>query len=442
MTAFIAPADDDDEPPATTPAAANSFLDTTDAERVEYLYSIPDETEKLDEDFADEWATAVTKAATTKGWLVLDADELAKALASDEYGAPPGLMRCLEARFRPAAALTKAAETARRRRQGRPVAAVVSYLQAWRVAARGVYVVADAALDAALSSFVDYVSSLRGAERCFALQSFNVDDELRVDAAPASLAAACARAALATKPPASLALARCARCVRTRRALLCRGVVTGAISVDDAADLETLGEGTVRIRGAVTPSDAAAVALRAALLRSALALKHAEAREASALQACRNDKTVFNARRWKLSRDDVRKRRTIHAQHLEAPHDALCGLWDDGETVQAMTLAADALKQARLDGVSVEDVAAASEALQTESLEVAAVDDALREAVASPEDADLERELEALLDPPAPELPDFPSVPVEELALAGLSLAEPPAPASPPVAPARTPVPA
>ena len=46
---------------------------------------------------------------------------------------------------------------------------------------------------------------------------------------------------------------------------------------------------------------------------------------------------------------------------LEAPHDALCGLWDDGETVRAMALAADALKQARLDGVSVEDVAAASE---------------------------------------------------------------------------------
>jgi len=312
------------------------------------------------------------------------------------------------------------------------------------VAARGVYVVADAALDAALDAFVDYVSSLRGAERCFNIQSTHVDDELRVDAAPASFAAACARAALCTKPPASLALARCARCVRTRRALLGRGVVTGAISVDDAVDLETLGEGTVRIHGAVTPSDAAAVALRAALLRSALALRHAEAREASALRACRGAKTVFNARRWKLLRDDVRKRRTIHAQHLEAPHDALCGLWDDGETVQAMTLAADALKQARLDGVSVEDVAAASEALQTESLEVAAVDDALREAFSSSPDADLERELEALLDPvpaPAP-LPDFPSVPVEELSLAGLSLAEPPpAPASP-VAPARTPVPA
>ena len=442
MTAFIAPADDDDEPPAATPAAANSFLESNDPERVEYLYSIPDETEKLDEDFADDWARAITKAATTKGWLVLDADELAKALASDEYGAPPGLARCLEARFRPAASITRAAETARRRRQGRPVAAVVSYLSEWRVAARGVYVVADAALDAALDAFVDYVSSLRGAERCFALQSFNVDDELRVDAAPASLAAACARAALATKPPASLALARCARCVRTRRALLCRGVVSGVVNVDDSVDLETLGEGTVRIRGAVTPSDAAAVALRAALLRSALALKNAEAREASALQACRNDKTVLNARRWKLVRDDVRKRRTVHAQHLEAPHDALCGLWDDGETVQAMTLAADALKQARLDGVTVADVEAASEALQTETAEVAAVDDALREAVASPEDADLERELEALLDPPAPELPDFPSVPVEELSLAGLSLAEPPAPASPPVAPARTPVPA
>ena len=441
MTKFAAPEVDDDEPHATTPAAATQFLETTDAERVEYLYSIPDETEKLDEDFADDWATAITKAATTKGWLVLDADELAKALASDEYGAPPGLMRCLAARFRPAAALTRAAETTRRRRQGRPVAAVVSYLSEWRVAARGVYVVADAALDAALSSFVDYVSSLRGAERCFALQSFNADDELRVDAAPASFAAACARAALATKPPASLALARCALCVRTRRALLCRGVVTGAVSVDDAVDLETLGEGTVRIRGAVTPSDAAAVALRAALLRSALALQRAEAREASALQVCRGAKTVFNARRWKLVRDDVRKRRTIHAQHLEAPHDALCGLWDDGETVQAMALAADALKQARLDGVSVEDVAAASEALQTETAEIAAVDDALKEAFVSPEDADLERELEALLDPPAPELPDFPSVPVEELSLAGLSLAEPPAPASP-VAPARTPVPA
>jgi len=109
-----------------------------------------------------------------------------------------------------------------------------------------------------------------------------------------------------------------------------------------------------------------------------------------------------------------------------------------------MTLAADALKQARLDGVTVADVEAASEALQTESSEVAAVDDALKEAFVSPEDADLERELEALLDPvpaPAP-LPDFPSVPVEELSLAGLSLAEPPAPASPPIAPARTPVPA
>ena len=443
MTKFAAPEADDDEPTAASPpTAANSFLDTTDPERVEYLYSIPDDNEPLDEDFTDEWARAVTKAATTKGWLVLDADELAKALASDEYGAPPGLARCLEARFRPAASITRAAETARRRRQGRPVAAVVSYLSEWRVAARGVYVVSDAALDAALDAFVDYVSSLRGAERCFALQSFNVDDELRVDAAPASFAAACARAALATKPPASLALARCARCVRTRRALLCRGVIKGVASVDDAVDLETLAEGTVRIRGAVTPSDAAAVALRAALLKSALALKHAEAREASALQACRGAKTVFNARRWKMIRDDVRKRRAIHDQHLEAPHDALCGLWDDGETVQAMTLAADALRQARLDGVSVEDVAAASEALQTETAEVAAVDDALKEAFVSPEDADLERELEALLDPPAPELPDFPSVPVEELSLAGLSLAEPPAPASPPVPPARTPVPA
>ena len=314
----------------------------------------------------------------------------------------------------------------------------------WRVAARGVYVVADAALDAALDAFVDYVSSLRGAERCCGLTSANVDDELRVDAAPSSLAAACGRAALCTKPPASLALARCARCVRTRRALLCRGVVTGAVSVDDSVDLETLGEGTVRIRGAVTPSDAAAVALRAALLRSALALRHAEAREASALRACRGAKTVFNARRWKLSRDDVRKRRTIHAQHLEAPHGALCGLWDDGDTVQAMALAADALKQARLDGVTVEDVAAASEALQTETAEVAAVDDALREAFSSSPDADLERELEALLEPSASPvvLPDFPSVPVDELSLAGLSLAEPPAPASPPVAPARTPVPA
>ena len=440
MTKFAAPEADDDEPTAST--ATTRFLDTTDAERIEYLYSIPDDNEPLDEDFADEWQRAVTKAATTKGWLVLDADELAKALASDEYGAPPGLMRCLDVRFRPAAALTKAAETARRRRQGRPVAAVVSYLSEWRVAARGVYVVADAALDAALDAFVDYVSSLRGAERCFALRSTHVDDELRVDAAPASLAAACARAALATKPPASLALARCARCVRTRRALLCRGVIKGVASVDDAADLERLEEGTVRVRGVVTPSDAAAVALRAALLRSALALRHAEAREAAALRACRGAKTVFNARRWKLLRDDVRKRRTIHAQHLEAPHDALCGLWDDGETVQAMTLAADALKQARLDGVSVEEVEAASEALQTEHAEVAAVDDALREAFVSPEDADLERELEALLVPPAPELPDFPSVPVEELSLAGLSLAEPPAPASPPVAPARTPVPA
>ena len=129
-----------------------------------------------------------------------------------------------------------------------------------------------------------------------------------------------------------------------------------------------------------------------------------------------------------------------------------------------------------MDGVTVEDVAAASEALQTETLEVAAVDDALREAFVSPEDAELERELEALLDPvpapaplpdfpsveglrppapvasaapvapPPPEpasapLPDFPSVPVDELSLEGLSLAEPPAPASP-VAPARTPVPA
>ena len=105
MTVFAAPADD--EPLAATPAAAsaaaNSFLDTNDPERVEYLYSIPDASEPLDEDFADEWATAITKAATTKGWLVLDADELAKALASDEYGAPPGLMRCLAARFRPVA---------------------------------------------------------------------------------------------------------------------------------------------------------------------------------------------------------------------------------------------------------------------------------------------------------------------------------------------------
>ena len=122
MTAFIAPTDDD-EPTASTPAAAaNSFLDTSDPERVEYLYSIPDDNEPLDEDFADEWSRAVTKAAAARGWLVLDEDELAKALASDEYGAPPGLMRCLAARFRPAAALTKAAETARRRLASKPSA--------------------------------------------------------------------------------------------------------------------------------------------------------------------------------------------------------------------------------------------------------------------------------------------------------------------------------
>ena len=59
---------------------------------------------------------------------MLDADELAKALASDEYGAPPGLMRCLDARFRPAAALTKAAETARRRRQGAAATKVAEML--------------------------------------------------------------------------------------------------------------------------------------------------------------------------------------------------------------------------------------------------------------------------------------------------------------------------
>ena len=80
-------------------------------------------------------------------------------------------------------------------------------------------------------------------------------------------------------------------------------------------------------------------------------------------------------------------------------------------------------------------------AAATSAINIAAVDDALKEVFVSPEDADLERELEALLDPPAPELPDFPSVPVDELSLAGLSLAEDPAPASP-VAPARTPVPA
>ena len=63
MTAFIAPADDD-EPTAST--ATTPFLDTTDAERVEYLYSIPDEAEPLDEDFADDWATATTKAAAAR----------------------------------------------------------------------------------------------------------------------------------------------------------------------------------------------------------------------------------------------------------------------------------------------------------------------------------------------------------------------------------------
>ena len=192
----------------------------------------------------------------------------------------------------------------------------------------------------------------------------------------------------------------------------------------------------------MTPSDAAAVALRAALLRSALALRHAEAREASALQACRGAKTVFNARRWKLSRDDVRKRRTVHAQHLEAPHDALCGLWDDGETVQAMTLAADALKQARLDGVTVADVAAASEALQTETLEVAAVDDALRgrssrRRTRTSSGSWRRCSIRYLRRSCPTSRPSRSKV----LSLAGLSLAEPPAPASP-VAPARTPVPA
>ena len=59
MTAFTAPADDD-EPTATS--ATTPFLDTTDAERVEYLYSIPDETEKLDEDFADDWNAVREKA--------------------------------------------------------------------------------------------------------------------------------------------------------------------------------------------------------------------------------------------------------------------------------------------------------------------------------------------------------------------------------------------
>ena len=189
----------------------------------------------------------------------------------------------------------------------------------------------------------------------------------------------------------------------------------------------------------MTPSDAAAVALRAALLRSALVAQRRGAGSVRLASVPRRQDRLQRAP-LEIVRDDVRKRRTVHAQHLEAPHDALCGLWDDGETVQAMTLAADALKQARLDGVTVADVEAASEALQTETLEVAAVDDALRGTFVSPEDADLERELEALLDPvPAPELPDFPSVPVEELSLAGLSLAEPPAPASPVAA--RTPVP-
>ena len=75
MTKFAAPEVDDEEPTASTAATTTPFLDTTDAERVEYLYSIPDDNEPLDEDFTDEWQRAVTKAAAARGWLVLDADE-------------------------------------------------------------------------------------------------------------------------------------------------------------------------------------------------------------------------------------------------------------------------------------------------------------------------------------------------------------------------------
>jgi len=433
---------------AATPAA-QPFLDTSDPERVEYLYSIPDPTEALDEDFADDWARAVTRAAAAKGWLVLDEDDVAKALASPEYGAPPGLGRALAARFRPVAALTRVAEAARRRRQGRPVAAAVAYLQAWRAAAHGAYVVSDAALDAAAAALAVYAATLRGAERCFGLGGGDVDEELRItEAAPATLAAACAKAAVGATGPPALALARGARCLRTRRALLGRCVVTGALSVDDGVDLETLGEGTVRFGGTVTGADASAVALRAALLRSALALRRTEARAAAALLVCRGDRAnIFKARRWKALRDDVCKRRTIHAQHLEQPHDALCRLWDDGEIVSSLRLAADALQRARLDGVSVADVQDAADAVQAETGELAAVDDALRAAFAGSGDAELEQELAELLEPPvaavapeavpAPALPAFPSV--GGLSLEGLSLADPvPAASVPP--PAPTPV--
>ena len=207
-------------------------------------------------------------------------------------------MRCLKARFPTGRINTKAAGTARRRagadRRRRRVLP-----QAWRVAARGVYVVAGCGAGTPPST-----RSSTTCRHCAApsaallLQSTHVDDELRVDAAPASLAAACAPA----RPGNETAGVARARAVRALRADAARVAVPRR---RDRCYQCGRRRGPRDARRGHGPDPRRRDAFRrggrrarAALLRSALALRHAEAREASALQACRGAKTVFNARRW------------------------------------------------------------------------------------------------------------------------------------------------
>ena len=99
-------------PPPPEPWQA--CLQTTDDDRLAYLYSILDDNEAVDDDFASAWTAAVERCAADKGWLVLRPADVAAALAHPVYGAPPGLDRALRARYAPAASLTHAAEKARR----------------------------------------------------------------------------------------------------------------------------------------------------------------------------------------------------------------------------------------------------------------------------------------------------------------------------------------
>ena len=257
-----------------------------------------------------------------------------------------------------------------RSRAGDAARLAVAAARGWRVrsAAADAYAAPDAALDAAFRALGSYVETLRGAERCFSLSEAAVEAEVpaatHAGAAPATLGGACAVAAARCArdravitqwlisgrrdvwlpqvhdAAAAKALARCARDPEQRRLLLCRAVATGAAGVDAAADLYGT-DGVVRVGAPATPADAPAVALRAALLKSAATVASAEARERSALAACRRTRpvAVSVARRWKVARDAAEKRRAAHLAALEEPFEALCRLHDDGEAAKALARA-------------------------------------------------------------------------------------------------------